>query len=31
MKNADAAMYHAKAAGRDNVKFYHSGMQAMSA
>lgn len=31
VKNADAAMYYAKAGGRDNVKIYQSNMQEMSA
>lgn len=31
VKNADTAMYYAKAAGRDNVKIYQSNMQEMSA
>lgn len=31
VKNADTAMYYAKAAGRDNVKIYQSNMQETSA
>ena len=31
VKNADTAMYYAKAAGRDNVKIYQSNMREMSA
>lgn len=31
IKNADTAMYYAKAGGRDNVKIYHPGMQATGA
>ena len=30
IKNADTAMYHAKASGRDNVQIYHSSMHEIS-